>query len=69
MSTENGRATLRDVLSLQNDMHAEIKCIREDVTRLRIQNARTTAIIAIIMSVLTSSLTFVIISKLGEVLK
>ena len=55
-TTTNGRATLRDIMELQQDMNDQLKDIRDDITALKVQNAKTSAIVALIVSGLTTVL-------------
>lgn len=61
----NGRATLRDILELQNLMHSKVEEIRNDLVCLKIQNAKNTAAVAGIVSILTSVIVGIILKFIG----
>lgn len=56
-STVNGRATLRDIMQVQHLTNCELKEIRKDIAVIRAQSTRNTAIIAILVSLVTSLIT------------
>jgi hypothetical protein len=51
---ENGRATVRDVWSLQNEMNDELKEIRSEIANLKIRVYLNAAAIGLAVTILTN---------------
>jgi len=72
-TTVNGRATLRDVMELQSKMNQQQQEIRKEMNDgflvLKTQNAKNSAIVAMIVSALMSILVGVTITLLTGAIK
>ena len=66
-TTANGRATLRDIMQVQHDTNAELKEIQKDIAAIRVQSTRNTAVIAILVSLVTTIVTGFIFQALKGV--
>ena len=59
----NGRATLRDIMDLQTLMNSKIDGVRTDMVELKIQSAKNTAFVSLVVSILTSVIVALVVTK------
>ena len=64
----NGRATIRDLMSMQQRFDDKLDNVQADVTKIKIQSSRNTAIIAVLVSIITTLFTGLTMKILSGVL-